>query len=230
MAQAALKRCKQCGMLKDADDFRQYTYSKTKGTTGRYRICRACENINTTYRRMRAKLDAAGMKNADYVAMYAEQPLIDAWNQVVRIEELYEMLESQGFSVPAYGSSPNQQTTMDTNIDQLMKFYNAAADGQRVIPTDTAVPQDVVPEDLQVWLDQEPREWAEAGLSPEYLQETVYESLRAKYRPQTGFDKMRGLPIYDDTYKVILNNILRRFDDYEEACSETEEEGGGDGD
>ena len=54
---------------------------------------------------------------------------------------------------------------------------------------------------------------------PEYLQETVYESLKAKYRPQIGVDKQTYLPIYDDTYKNVLNQILRRFDDYEEAYS-----------
>lgn len=220
----ALKRCKQCGILKEADDFRQYTYSKSNGTTGRYRICRACENINSTYRRMRAVLEQANCKNAADVYMDGTVKVMDAWNQLVRIEKLYETLEDQGLSVPAYSKSPTQQDTMDTQIEKLLAFYGAAQEGQHVIPTDTTVPENTVPEDLQIWLDQEPSEWAAAGLSPEYLQETVYESLRVKYRPQTGFDKQRGLPIYDDTYRLILNSILRRFDDYEEACSEADEE------
>ena len=70
---------------------------------------------------------------------------------------------------------------------------------------------------MQVCLDQDPSEWVEKGLSPEYLQETVYESLKAKYRPQLGYDSERGLPIYDDTFKDVLNQILRRFDDYEDS-------------
>lgn len=216
----ALKRCKQCGMLKEVEDFRKYTYSKANSTTGRYRICRTCENINTTYRRALAVLKADGCENAHDVYMKGTEKTTDAWNTIVRIEKLYETLEDQGLSVPSYSKSPNQQPTMDTRIEQLMAFYGAAQSGQTVIPTDSTVDMNTVPEDLQTWLDQEPSEWAAAGLSPEYLQETVYESLRAKYRPQVGFDKQRGLPIYDDTYKVILNSILRRFDDYEEACAE----------
>ena len=64
-------------------------------------------------------------------------------------------------------------------------------------------------------------------MSPEYLQETVYESLKAKYRPQTGFNRDTGMPIYDDTYKAELNQILRLFDEYEEAVAEEEDEPNG---
>ena len=71
-----------------------------------------------------------------------------------------------------------------------------------------------------MWLEQDVNEWVENGLSPEYLQETVYESLKAKYRPQLGYDSERGLPIYDDTFKDVLNQILRRFDDYEDSMEE----------
>lgn len=218
----ALKRCKQCGILKEADEFRQYTYSKSNGTEGRYRICRACENINGSYRRARIMLEKAGVRGLRDID--GPGTLMDAWNTVSRIERLYETLEAQGFSVPQYGDSPARQLTSDQTIDQLMAFYGVSASGRPGIPTDENVPQDVVPEDLQVWLDQDMQEWIDAGLSPEYLQETVYESLRAKYRPQIGFDRDRGLPIYDDTYKLVLNNILRRFDDYEETCAESEEE------
>lgn len=216
----ALKRCKQCGILKEADDFRQYTYSREKGTEGRYRICRACESINTSYRRARALLDSGNVKKLGDID--GPGNLMDAWNTVSRIERLYETLEAQGFSVPVYGDSPARQLTSDQTIDQLMAFYGVSASGHPGIPTDESVAQDVVPEDLQTWLDQDPQMWIDAGLSPEYLQETVYESLRAKYRLQIGFDRDRGLPIYDDTYKLVLNNILRRFDDYEEMCAEEE--------
>ena len=43
-----VKRCVQCGILKEEDEFRPYTYSKSKGTSGRYRILKA-ETIS--YRR-----------------------------------------------------------------------------------------------------------------------------------------------------------------------------------
>ena len=61
----------------------------------------------------------------------------------------------------------------------------------------------------------DPAEWQEESsvlnTSGDHLQ-----SLKAKYRPQTGVDKETYLPIYDDTYREVLNQILRKFDDYEE--------------
>jgi hypothetical protein len=81
------------------------------------------------------------------------------------------------------------------------------------------VPTQEVPDELQHWLTVDTQEWKKDNISPEYLQETVYESLKAKYRPQVGVNKETFVPIYDDTFKAVLNQILRRFDDYEEECS-----------
>ena len=110
-------------------------------------------------------------------------------------------------------------------LDKLLSFYEAT-DTNRGIPA-TQSPSSLpinMPDELKEWLNSEMSVWSEAGISPEYLQETVYESLKAKYRPQIGVDKETYLPIYDDTYKTVLNDILKRFDDYEEECSLIKEE------
>jgi hypothetical protein len=67
--------------------------------------------------------------------------------------------------------------------------------------------------------DSELRIWLERDLNtyePDQLYD-IYEDLKAKYRPRIGLDPVKCLPIYDDTYRSILDKILTRFDDYEEA-------------
>ena len=54
---ADMKRCIQCGLLKNVDEFRRYTYAKEKDTDGRYRLCKQCEATNTTYRKSCKQLD-----------------------------------------------------------------------------------------------------------------------------------------------------------------------------
>ena len=92
-------------------------------------------------------------------------------------------------------------------------MYGEKPVGATVTAT-VAAPTSEVPDELQAWLDADPAEWQAKELSPEYLQETIYESLKAKYRPQISVDRDTYLPIYDDTYKDVLNQILRKFDDY----------------
>lgn len=200
-----MKRCIQCGILKEQEDFRPYTYSKNKETSGRYRICRECEAINSRYKR-----SAPG--DPDFV----------------RITELYNMLESLGYRTPRITAFPDR----DESIDKIILHYKQAVQ-QPGKPIETVniyaegevyvtVPALIVPEELQQWLDANPAEWLEQDISPEFLQETIYESLKAKYRPQVGIDRDKFVPIYDDTYKEVLNNILRKFDDYEEEFANAE--------
>lgn len=221
-----LKRCKQCGLLKDAEAFRQYTYSRNKGTQGRYSICRECESINQTYRR--AKQHCIEHHIDEHTASYATSAKDAAlWAQVCQIEQLYDMLRTRGLKVPEPIVAPSKSTPVEAMVKRLSDFY--AASDQPLPPTGqstVAVNTNGLPDDLAGWLNSDWHQWQEQGMSPEYLQETVYESLKAKYRPQTGFDRETGLPIYDDTYKTTLNEILRRFDDYEEAVADIEEAGG----
>jgi hypothetical protein len=212
---SSVKRCVQCGLLKEADAFRKYTYSKQHGTEGRYRICKACEAINAAYRRAKQLLSQVSWTDDLEKAMKVEQ----AHRTIKKTDKLYDVLRARGLRVPTDPAVPETQD----NIDTLLEFYAAEAPVKSTVAIAPA-PVDI-PDELTHWLTVDTREWAEANISPEYLQETVYESLRAKYRPQVGVDKDTYLPIYDDTYKSVLNDILRRFDDYEEECSLIEEEG-----
>lgn len=213
---SSMKRCVQCGILKETDAFRPYTYSRQKETNGRYRICRTCEAINVAYNRAK-----------DTVADPSEQQtssgqLSKCAELVEKTEQLYNMLASRGLRVPT------REKTEENNLDRLLAFYDVAVltGGSKAVPTEVIEPDAVeqafsitVPDELNQWLLVDKQVWIDSNISPEYLQETVYESLKAKYRPQIGVDHNTYLPIYDDTYKPILNSILRRFDDYEEDCS-----------
>lgn len=208
----ALKRCKQCGMLKEETCFRPYTHSRGKSEPSRYRICRDCESINTTYRRAREQYDAGGLPMSESCAL---------GETIDKISRLYAALEAKGLQVPEYGVK-KKKSAAETAVDKLLAFYGQQPQEQARQST-VDIPMEIdVPDDLKVWLEQDVNEWNEKGLSPEYLQETVYESLKAKYRPQLGYDSERGLPIYDDTFKDVLNQILKRFDDYEDSMEEDE--------
>ena len=197
-------------MLKEETCFRPYTHSRGKSEPSRYRICRDCESINTTYRRAREQLDKGGLSLAESSQLS---------ETVSKILQLYRALEAKGLQVPEYGVK-KKKSVAETAVDKLLAFYGQQPQEQARQST-VDIPTEIdIPEDLNVWLTQDVNEWIEKGLSPEYLQETVYESLKAKYRPQLGYDSERGLPIYDDTFKDVLNQILRRFDDYEDSMEE----------
>lgn len=201
-------------MLKEETCFRPYTHSRGKSEPSRYRICRDCESINTTYRRAREQLDKGGLSLAESSQLS---------ETVSKILQLYRALEAKGLQVPEYGVK-KKKSAAETAVDKLLAFYGQQPQEQARQST-VDIPTEIdIPEDLNIWLTQDVNEWIENGLSPEYLQETVYESLKAKYRPQLGYDSERGLPIYDDTFKDVLNQILRRFDDYEDSMEEDVDE------
>ena len=204
-----VKRCVQCGLLKDTEQFRKYTYSKEKGTEGSYRVCKACEAINQAFRRAKNSLN--WKEDGSFTYTTATEGQYDTY---CRIRDLYKVLEARGLRVPS-DVAPIRDTTTDS-VEKLMQFYSTDAFTKITVEATTDTPAE-----LSKWLADEMSTWEALGLTPEYLQETVYESLKAKYRPQTGVNKETFMPIYDDTYKEILNQILRRFDDYEEAYSNT---------
>jgi len=59
-------------------------------------------------------------------------------------------------------------------------------------------------------------EWLTRPLTekPEYY-EDIYFKLREKYMPVVGTNP-DATPKYDETYKEIMDQILKRFDDYED--------------
>jgi hypothetical protein len=196
-----VKRCVQCGILKEEEEFRKYTYSRENGTEGRYRVCKSCEAINAAYRR--AKQYIVERERSENSTWYDKMVAT-----VDKTDKLYAILESRGLRVPA-----SKQEESTDSIDNLLAFYKEDA------KVTVAVTPQEAPDELQHWLTVDTQEWKKDNISPEYLQETVYESLKAKYRPQVGVNKETFVPIYDDTFKAVLNQILRRFDDYEEECS-----------
>lgn len=204
-----VKRCVQCGILKEEDEFRPYTYSKSKGTSGRYRICKSCEAINTAYRRAKTVIETP-YSSFDNKELYEKSLHI-----VDRTDQLYRILLMRGLRVP---TMPTQAQEEETSVDKLLSFYAAASPTAPSVIAPVVIAQNI-PDELTEWLNADTSTWYAQGISPEYLQETVYESLKAKYRPQIGVDKETYLPMYDDTFKDVLNKILRRFDDYEEEYS-----------
>ena len=231
---ANMKRCIQCGLLKSVDDFRKYTYAREKNTDGRYRLCKQCEATNTTYRRMCKRMSELNISAPADAEEYARLSSIKE-----RIEKLYDMLAARGLRVPnrtvEVPKKPSAEAKVLRDVDKLFAMYgDAPADHTKRVESVQArkstvvIPEITVPDELQDWLDADPQVWRDRELSPEYLQETIYESLKAKYRPQIDVDRQTFMPIYDDTYKDILNQILRKFDDYEEQYAGEEEDDGTD--
>lgn len=57
--------------------------------------------------------------------------------------------------------------------------------------------------------------YGELHQDPEFYYDLYDEYLLPKYRPVVGIDPETNLPKYDETYKDVLNQILKRIDDYE---------------
>ena len=202
-----MKRCKQCGILKSIEEFRKYPYAKENSTEGHFSTCRTCENMNSTYRRL-TKIVSPDEKTLDDIA---------------KINQVYAVLESRGLHTPRIAVPTRRDTnTLETTVEEITRFYANNISHQIETVVDTIpVTKDIsnIPDDLRYWLDTPFEVWREKGLDPEYLQETVYESLKAKYRPQIGVNQKTFLPLYDNTFQIELNAILRRFDDYEEESA-----------
>ena len=215
-----MKRCTQCGILKEDIDFRE-SYYKPKGIStainpgkvSRYRVCRSCESINARYRTLTKALGEGSGGNGKYSV------------ELSKIEQFYTELEARGLRAPKYSSrgyTPNV-STIESNIDYALENTISPALKQAKEEQRAQFPvPDVIPADLATWLSDD---WLDKGFEPEYLQETVYESLKAKYRPMLSVDVSRSLPVYDDTYKQVLDDILRKFDDYEDAYESNTQEG-----
>ena len=217
---ADLKRCRQCGMLKDVEDFRKYTYSRVNDTEGRYSTCKSCESINTRLTKLEKNIaDVEERMCTEFLDMSK----YNAWqNERDDILKLYDALESRGLHTPRVGKAPAESAPATSlQVSKLLEFYDEKP--SQCVQTYIPPVDQEVPAELSRWLAGTPEEWEEAGMSPEYLQETIYESLKAKYRRQTGVDQNTYLPIYDDSFKSILNDILRLFDDYEELIAGKED-------
>ena len=179
--------CKQCGELKPIEQFRKY-YGNRKGY---YKTCKSCEKINSREKYLRQKGDELS---------YEEEAELD------KIHHLYELQREAGLQPPRTDSGRSVPIT--EGLDDLIDRYEKRAEA---LPVATQPKMfKAVPPELIMWLSEPLTE------EPEYYQEKVYDELRTKYRPQVSIDAESMLPIYDDTYKEILDQISDRFDEYED--------------
>lgn len=188
---AKAKVCKQCGKLKPLDNYRHY-YG---GRTGTYRTCLECERINTREKYLRRK-DENGKISATESA------------ELEQIHKLYQVQRAAGLQPPR--QKDETSSTMDA-VTSMLSEYAAQDDLVANLVDQSSSQASSVPPELSKWLT-EP-----LHREPEYYQEDVYEELREKYRPMLEINKQTMMPVYDDTYRAILDQILARFDEYEDA-------------
>ncbi|MNB67551.1 hypothetical protein D3C75_140390 [compost metagenome] len=115
--------------------------------------------------------------------------------EIKLIKELYELQRSQGLRPPK-----GEEDAIDI-------VAMIAAQQERGVPVE---PVSEIPHELQHWLSVDLQ-----AFTPEAL-EQVGDELMTKYRKTTGVDPITLVPIYDDKYRDILNEILKRFDAYED--------------
>ena len=184
----ATKVCKQCGKLKPQDQFRKY-YGGRKGS---YNTCKLCEKINSREKYLAGKEVAGTLTDQEQA-------------ELSKIYELWEHQMTLGLRPPRF--SRGKATPLFESLDDMVSKYAARAEAVKETIHDVAT----APAELIKWLTEELTE------EPEYYQEEIYEALQKKYRPQLRIDTGTMLPVYDDTYRELLQKILSRFDEYEDS-------------
>ena len=160
------------------------------GRKGHYNTCKSCEKINARMKYLRAKGDLS-RTDAEH-------------SELLKIYQLYEAQRAAGLQPPREGG--NRNTPLVDSLDDMIAKYKP------VKPSNTATStQSFVPAELQTWLKCELTE------EPDYYIDEVHDNLKAKYRPQLYIDKETMQPVYDDTYKDVLEQVLNRFYEYEDT-------------
>ena len=181
-----VRRCKQCGEVKQLTTDFFRKYYGANAK-GFYRVCKTCESINNRYKYLTGKGDAATPADLE---------------EITRIEELYETLRELGLEPPRYGAGTT--STVYSVVEELLKRkQQQAADRKEQFGVEVDVPTE-----LAEWLTKPLTE------EPEYY-EDIYFKLREKYMPVVGTNP-DATPKYDETYKEIMDQILERFDEYED--------------
>lgn len=156
------------------------------GRTGRYKICLICEKVNTRFKYLNGK---ATLNTKEQ-------------EELSKIHRLYELQTERGLQPPG-----SRHTIPPLNLDNLLQKQQDSIDKELQFVVD-----DTIPEALKFWLT--------ADLSPYTdkigeLQDVVAPSLLDEFRPQIGVDESFK-PVYDETYRDVVNQILKRFDDFED--------------
>lgn len=188
-----VKTCRQCGELKPIAQFRKY-YGGRKGT---YKMCKACERINSREKYLRAKGESMDW---------------DEEAELRKIHELYEYQRRMGLQPPV---KQERRATLSTELDGMLdKYRGMVSQVTEVTPPFISHNTVEAPHELLSWLT-EP-----LTHEPDYYMDEVYEKLVDTYRPCIGIDKTNMMPVYDNKYKAILDRILERFTDYEDTYYE----------
>lgn len=207
------KKCAQCGQIRCEEEFK-VKYTKKDGTQSRNRYCRDCEDDTRNY------LALIAAKNEGPLSTAQEQ-------QLIKYTSVFQVLERQGLSTPLSRSAVKTKAakpTVDARLAMIKAMYGdetATIGSLREVSKEPEVAKESstpaeVPEALQQWLDATFETWKSTNIVPEYLNEVVYPTLKAEFRPETGWDAVKLAPTYDDTYKEVLNEISNKFWDYED--------------
>jgi hypothetical protein len=181
-----VRKCKQCGEVKQLSSDFFRPYYG-ENAKGFYRVCRTCESINNRYKYLTGKGEAATQADLE---------------EIKRIEELYDTLREFGLEPPRYGA--RSSSTVYSVVEELLKRKRQqAAEKKEQFGVEANVPTELA-------------EWLSKPLTaePEHYID-VYLKLREKYMPVVGMNP-DTTPKYDETYKEILDQILERFDEYED--------------
>ena len=166
------------------------------GRKGTYNTCKTCEKVNARYKYLRRK---GPMTDEDQA-------------ETSKIELLYDLQRKAGLRPP--NSDMSRSKPIADSLDDMLAKYKDIATLDSV---DAGVYKQPVPADIQQWMTEPLTE------EPDYYIDEVYEQLKAKYRPQLSIDTATMQPIYDDTYKDALEQVLDRFYKYEETYWDKED-------
>lgn len=187
------KTCKQCGEHKPIEQFRKY-YG---GRKGHYTTCKTCEKINSRAKYLRRKGECMN---------WTEEA------ELMKIEQLYEAQRAAGLQPPS--DHMGRRVPLSESLDDMISKYQQQAQIVQEVVQAEGTPN--VPAALSKWLTEPLTE------EPEYYQDEVYEQLKKEFRPTIKIDTDTMLPVYDDTYKPVLDKILERFDAYEDEYYDKE--------
>lgn len=157
------------------------------GRKGTYTTCKLCEKINS---------------RAKYLSAKGETATADEFAELTKIYTLYDVQRKAGLQPPR--SNVGSKVPIADSLDDMIAKYSG-----RIVESDD-IP-DNTPAELLLWLT------AELTEDPDYYLDEVYEELKTLYRPQIRIDTETMLPVHDDTYKVVLDKILERFNNYEDT-------------
>lgn len=159
-------------------------------TNGINKTCLQCEAVNTRVKYLKHKELLSDAEKAELTTAL----------------ELYALLQSQGLRPPGAGRPGVPVSKVIEETKARLEVISSLA---KSVDEDAATPPN-----LLYWLTCDLSEF-----SPWYLQDEIATNLQETYRPVIRIEQGTLQPIYDDTYREVLNKILKRFDDFEDANS-----------